>query len=112
MGKRSLGWPGHIFYRSRALHFSAPFYRLRGVFLTKLGVDEAQTEEAFCRAIRTAKEQKSISWTKQRVRQGAVDSDYLFANCLAAAVCEIREDGGNQGVRKFCSKMLLSASIG
>jgi hypothetical protein len=40
-------------------------YRLRGVFLTKLGADEAQIEEAFCRAIRTAKEQKSISWTKR-----------------------------------------------
>ena len=45
--------------------WSAPFYRLRGVFLTKLGADEAQIEEAFCRAIRTAKEQKSISWTKR-----------------------------------------------
>ena len=45
--------------------WSAPFYRLRGVFLARLGADEAQIEEAFCRAIRTAKEQKSISWTKR-----------------------------------------------
>ena len=45
--------------------WSAPFYRLRGVFLARLGADEAQIEEAFCRAIRTAKEQKSISWAKR-----------------------------------------------
>jgi serine/threonine protein kinase/tetratricopeptide (TPR) repeat protein len=50
---------------SGARAWSAPFYRLRGVFLTKLGADEVQVEEAFCRAIRTAKEQKSISWTKR-----------------------------------------------
>ncbi len=42
-----------------------PFYRLRGVSLTELGADEAQIEEAFCRAIKTAKEQKSISWAKR-----------------------------------------------
>jgi tetratricopeptide (TPR) repeat protein len=50
---------------SGARCWSAQLYRLRGVFLTKLGADEAQIEEAFCRAIRTAKEQKSIFWTKR-----------------------------------------------
>ena len=44
---------------------SAELYRLRGVFLTRLGADEAQIEGAFCEAIRTAKEQKSISLTKR-----------------------------------------------
>jgi hypothetical protein len=44
---------------------SAELCRLRGVFLTRLGADEAQIEGAFCEAIRTAKEQKSISWTKR-----------------------------------------------
>ena len=39
----------------------AELYRLRGVFLTKLGVDEAEIKEAFCEAISTAKQQKSIS---------------------------------------------------
>ncbi len=50
---------------SGARCWSAQLYRLRGVFLTKLGADEAQIEEAFCRAIKTANEQKSISWTKR-----------------------------------------------
>jgi hypothetical protein len=39
----------------------AELYRLRGVFLTKLGADEAEIKEAFCEAISTAKQQKSIS---------------------------------------------------
>jgi hypothetical protein len=50
---------------SGARCWSAQLDRLRGVFLTKLGADEAQIEETFCRAIRTAQEQKSISWTKR-----------------------------------------------
>ena len=49
---------------SGARCWSAQLYLLRGVFLTRLGADEAQIEEAFCQAIRTAKEQKSISWMK------------------------------------------------
>ena len=39
----------------------AELYRLRGVVLTTKGADEAQIEEAFCNAISTAKQQKSIS---------------------------------------------------
>ena len=39
----------------------AELHRLRGVFLAALGADEAQIEASFCEAIRTAKEQKSIS---------------------------------------------------
>ena len=34
---------------------------LRGVFLAQLGAGEAEIEEAFCEAIRTAKQQKSVS---------------------------------------------------
>ena len=37
----------------------------RGVFLTKVGGDEAEIEEMFCEAIRTAKEQKSTCLTKR-----------------------------------------------
>ena len=44
--------------------WSAQLYRLRGIFLTKLGADDAQIEEAFGRAISTAKEQKSLSWMR------------------------------------------------
>jgi tetratricopeptide (TPR) repeat protein len=36
-------------------------HRLRGMFLTAMGADEAEIEGAFCEAIRIAKEQKSIS---------------------------------------------------
>ena len=39
----------------------AELHRLKGVFLTALGADEAQIEALFCEAIRIAKEQKSIS---------------------------------------------------
>jgi hypothetical protein len=41
----------------------AELYWLRGVFLTRLGADQAEIEEAFCKAISTAKQQKSISLT-------------------------------------------------
>ncbi len=51
--------------KSEARCWSAELYRLRGVFLTKLGADEAQIEGAFREAIRTAKEQKSISLIKR-----------------------------------------------
>jgi hypothetical protein len=39
--------------------------RLRGVFLAAIGGDETQIEASFCAAIRTAKEQKSISLGKR-----------------------------------------------
>ena len=46
-------------------HWCAELHRLRGVFLAALDSDEAQTEASFCEAIRTAKEQKSISLVKR-----------------------------------------------
>jgi hypothetical protein len=39
----------------------AELYRLRGVFLSRLGADQAEITEAFRKAITTAKQQKSIS---------------------------------------------------
>ena len=45
--------------------WSAELHRLRGVFLTSLGSDEAQIDEAFCEAISIAREQKSISLMKR-----------------------------------------------
>jgi hypothetical protein len=39
--------------------------RLRGVFLTAMGADEAQIEASFCEAISIAKEQKSVSLEKR-----------------------------------------------
>jgi predicted ATPase len=47
--------------RSEEHWWCAELHRLRGVFLAKLGADEAQIEEAFCEAIRTAKRQRSAS---------------------------------------------------
>jgi hypothetical protein len=44
---------------------SAELHWLRGVFLAALGADEAQIEASFCEAIRTAKEQKSVSLEKR-----------------------------------------------
>jgi predicted ATPase len=46
-------------------HWCAELHRLRGVFLAALGSDEAQIEASFCEAVRTAKEQKSISLAKR-----------------------------------------------
>ena len=47
--------------RTGARSWSAELYRLRGVFLATVGADEADVEGSFCEAIRTAKEQRSIS---------------------------------------------------
>jgi hypothetical protein len=45
--------------------YCAELHRLRGVFLTAMGVDETQIEASFCAAIRIAKEQKSTSLAKR-----------------------------------------------
>ena len=45
--------------------YRAELHWLRGIFLTAVGADEAQIETSFCAAIKTAKEQKSISLKKR-----------------------------------------------
>ena len=45
--------------------WSAELQRLRGVFLTAIGAEEAQIEASFQAAIRIAKEQKSVSLAKR-----------------------------------------------
>ena len=52
--------------RSEERWWCAELHRLRGVFLTAMGADETQIEASFCAAIRTAKEQKSISLAETR----------------------------------------------
>jgi hypothetical protein len=47
--------------RSGDRSWCAELHRLRGVFLTAIGADQTQIEASFCEAIRTAKEQKSVS---------------------------------------------------
>ena len=51
--------------RSEERWCCAELHRLRGVFLAAMGADEAQIEASFCEAIRTAKEQKSVSLEKR-----------------------------------------------
>ena len=45
--------------------WSAEFHRLRAVFLTAIGADEAQIQGSFCEAIRIARAQKSVSLEKR-----------------------------------------------
>jgi predicted ATPase len=72
----------------------AELHRLRGVFLSILGADEAQIEASFCDAIRIAKEQNAISVekraksslatqntsAKKRTPRARTISRYLFDN--------------------------------
>ena len=51
--------------RSEERWWSAELRRLRGVFLAGMGADEAQIEASFREAIRTAREQKSVSLEKR-----------------------------------------------
>jgi hypothetical protein len=51
--------------RSEGHWWCAEMHRLRGVFLATLGAGEPQIEASFCAAIRTAKQQNSISLTKR-----------------------------------------------
>ncbi|MGA8657136.1 MAG: protein kinase [Chthoniobacterales bacterium] len=51
--------------RSEGRWWCAEMYRLRAVFLTAIGAGEIQIEGSFCEAIRTAKEQKSVSLAKR-----------------------------------------------
>jgi adenylate cyclase len=47
--------------RSEERDWCAELHRLRGVFLAAMGADETQVKASFCEAIRTAKQQKSVS---------------------------------------------------
>jgi serine/threonine protein kinase len=47
--------------RSEERQWCAEMHRLRGVFLATLGADEAQIEASLCAALRTARDQKSVS---------------------------------------------------
>jgi len=45
--------------------WSAELHRVRGVYLTAIGAEETQIEASFGEAIKTAKEQKSVSLAKR-----------------------------------------------
>jgi predicted ATPase len=51
--------------RSEERLWCVELHRLRGVILAAVGADETQIEASFCRAIKTAKQQKSISLAKR-----------------------------------------------
>ena len=51
--------------RSEERWWCAELHRLRGVFLTAIGADEVQIEASFRAAIKTAREQKSVSLAKR-----------------------------------------------
>jgi Protein kinase domain/NACHT domain len=51
--------------RSEGRWWCAEMHRLRGVFLTAMGAEETKIQASFCAAIKTAKEQKSVSLAKR-----------------------------------------------
>jgi serine/threonine protein kinase/tetratricopeptide (TPR) repeat protein/endogenous inhibitor of DNA gyrase (YacG/DUF329 family) len=51
--------------RSEERWWSAEIYRLRAVFLVGIGADRTEIEASLCQAIRTARQQKSISLVKR-----------------------------------------------
>jgi len=51
--------------RFESHYWSAELHRLRGVFLATLGADETQIETSLRVAIKTAREQKSVSLEKR-----------------------------------------------
>jgi Protein kinase domain/NACHT domain len=51
--------------RTEERWWNAELHRLRGVFLTAMDAEETQIEASFCEAIKTAKEQRSVSLEKR-----------------------------------------------
>jgi serine/threonine protein kinase/predicted ATPase len=51
--------------RSEHRWWSAELHRLRGVFLATINADQTQIEASFCKAVSTAKQQKSVSLAKR-----------------------------------------------
>ena len=62
-------------------YWCAELHRLKGVFLTAMGADEAQIEASFRAAIRIAKEQKSVSLEK---RTEATYAEYRRQKAIAS----------------------------
>jgi adenylate cyclase len=77
-----------VVQRSEERQYCAELHRLRGVFLARLGDVDAHIEEAFCEAIRTAKQQKSVSlaaraeasFAEYRCQRGRVRRPTIFEN--------------------------------
>ena len=67
--------------------WSAELHRLRGMFLAAMGAEEAQIEASFCEAIRSAKQQKSVSLEK---RAEATRAEYRRQKASASGGCGFR----------------------
>ena len=67
--------------------WSGELHRLKGVFLTAVGADATQIEASFCAAIKTAREQKSISLEKRAERTYA---EYRRQKASASGGCGFR----------------------
>jgi serine/threonine protein kinase len=65
----------------------AELHRLRGVFLSTLAAEETQIEASFCAAIRTAREQKSVSLEKRAERTYA---EYRRQKANGSGECGVR----------------------
>jgi hypothetical protein len=85
--------------KSEGRWWCAEMHRLRGVFLTAVGAEETQIEASFSAAIRTAKEQKSVSLEKR------AEGTYAAYRRLKAS------DSGGRGFRTSlvvsCSSLLF-----
>jgi hypothetical protein len=68
-------------------HWSAELHRLRGVFLAAIGGEESQIEASFSKAIRIAREQKSISLEK---RAEATYAKYRHQKASGSDGCKFR----------------------
>ena len=68
--------------RSEDRHWCPELHRLRSVFLAAMGADETQIEASFREAIKTAREQKSVSLEK---RAQATYTEYRRQKASAAA---------------------------
>jgi hypothetical protein len=108
-----LGLPIHLMQKAEALHladrtsealeainetealaerfelryFRPEMHRLRGVFLATLDADETQIEASFCEAIKTAREQKSVSLEK---RAEATYAEYCRQKTSGSGGCGFR----------------------
>jgi predicted ATPase len=67
--------------------YLSELHRIRGVFLTAMGADEAQIEASFCAAIRIAKRQKSVSLEK---RAEATNAEYCRQKTSGSGGCGFR----------------------
>jgi adenylate cyclase len=73
--------------RTEARWWCAELHRLHGVFLAALGAEETQIEASICEAIKTAREQKSVSLEK---RAEATYAEYRTQKASASGGRAIR----------------------